>query len=56
MVRPEDLRGNSELVESLDAVLSSAFWIRLRIDQGLSPAKSRKIVKAQVELILKGQQ
>ena len=52
-ILPPDLAKNTELVEALDATLSPATWMRLRLDQGLSQAKARRIVEHMVTALVK---
>lgn len=52
-ILPQDLAENKELVEALDAALSPAAWMRLRLDQGLSQAKARKTVEYMVAALVK---
>jgi AcrR family transcriptional regulator len=52
-VLPKHLHSKWEVIESLDAVMSTVFWKRLRIDQGLPSAKAQKIVESLVASILR---
>lgn len=52
-ILPPDLAKNTDLVEALDAALSPAAWMRLRLDQGLSQAKARKTVEYMVAALVK---
>src|SRR6202051_5196073 len=51
----KEAAGNSILVEALDMLLSFESWSRLREDQGLSIAKSKRVLKQAIELLLAGE-
>jgi AcrR family transcriptional regulator len=51
-ILPEDIARDAVLVEALDMLLSFQSWNRLRDDQGLSIAKSRRVLKQAIELLL----
>lgn len=53
VVLPSGIKANAETVEALDAVLSPATWMRLRLDQGLPRAKARKIIENMVAALVK---
>jgi AcrR family transcriptional regulator len=54
-ILPGEVAGNVVLVEALDMLLSFESWTRLREDQGLGIAKSKRVLKAAVEALLDGQ-
>jgi AcrR family transcriptional regulator len=54
-VVPKEVAGNSVLVEALDMLLGFESWSRLREDQGLSIAKSKRVLKQAIELLLEGE-
>ena len=54
-ILPRDIARDAVLVEALDMLLSFQSWSRLRDDQGLSIAKSRRVLKQAVEALLDGQ-
>ena len=54
-ILPKEAAGNSVLVEALDMLLSFESWSRLREDQGLSIAKSKRVLKQAIELLLAGE-
>lgn len=54
-ILPRDIARDVVLVEALDMLLSFQSWSRLRDDQGLSIAKSRRVLKQAVEALLDGQ-
>lgn len=51
-VLPKHLHSKWELIESLDAVMSTTFWLRLRIDQGLPSAKARKVIESMASSVV----
>lgn len=53
-ILPRDAARDAVLVEALDMLLSFESWNRLREDQGLSMAKSRRVLKQAVECLLDG--
>ena len=53
-ILPKEAAGNVVLVEALDMLLSFESWSRLREDQGLSIAKSKRVLKQAIELLLQG--
>jgi AcrR family transcriptional regulator len=53
-ILPKDVARDAVLVEALDMLLSFASWSRLREDQGLSIAKSKRILKQAIESLLNG--
>jgi AcrR family transcriptional regulator len=52
---PKQLAGNVVLVEAIDLLLSFESWSRLREDQRLSIAKSKRVLKQAIEALLEGQ-
>ena len=54
-ILPKDAARDAVLVEALDMLLSFESWNRLREDQGLSIAKSKRVLKQAIELLLEGQ-
>jgi AcrR family transcriptional regulator len=54
-ILPKEAAGNSVLVEALDMLLSFESWSRLREDQGLSVAKSKRVLKQAIELLMEGE-
>lgn len=48
---PEEFRG-SDLLETLDVLMSIETWLRLREEQGLSPARSREVLESAVRRLL----
>jgi AcrR family transcriptional regulator len=54
-ILPIDVAGNVVLVEAVDLLLSFESWSRLREDQGLSIAKSKRVLKQAIESLLQGQ-
>jgi hypothetical protein len=53
-ILPKDATRDIVLVETLDMLLSFASWSRLREDQDLSIAKSKRVLKQAIELLLEG--
>jgi AcrR family transcriptional regulator len=49
---PEDVARDPLKVEALDLLLSWESWARLRREQGLSPARARKVLEAAVKTLL----
>ena len=54
-ILPKDIARDTVLVEALDMLLSFESWNRLREDQGLSIAKSKRVLKQAIESLLEGQ-
>ena len=54
-ILPKDAARDAVLVEALDMLLSFESWNRLREDQGLSIAKSKRVLKEAIESLLEGQ-
>jgi AcrR family transcriptional regulator len=54
-VLPKEAAANLVLVEALDMLLGFESWSRLREDQGLSIAKSKRVLKQAIELLLEGE-
>jgi len=54
-ILPKQAAGNFVLVEALDMLLSFESWSRLRDDQGLSIAKSKRVLKRAIEALLESQ-
>lgn len=54
-ILPKDAARDAVLVEALDMLLSFESWSRLREDQGLSIAKSKRVLKQAIESLLEGQ-
>jgi AcrR family transcriptional regulator len=54
-ILPKEAAANTVLVEALDMLLSFDSWIRLREHQGLSVAKSKRVLKQAIELLLQGE-
>ena len=54
-ILPKDAARDAVLVETLDMLLSFESWNRLREDQGLSIAKSKRVLKQAIESLLEGQ-
>jgi hypothetical protein len=55
-ILPKDAVRDAVLVEALDMLLSFESWNRLREDQGLSIAKSKRVLKQAIESLLEGRQ
>jgi AcrR family transcriptional regulator len=53
-ILPKPAAANPVLVEALDMLLSFESWSRLREDQGLSVAKSKRVLNQAIELLLQG--
>jgi AcrR family transcriptional regulator len=53
-ILPKQIAGNDVLVEALDMLLSFENWSRLREDQGLSVAKSKRVLKQAIQSLLEG--
>jgi len=53
-ILPKDAARDVVLVEALDMLLSFESWRRLREDQGISIAKSKRVLKQAIELLLEG--
>ena len=51
-ILPKDAAPDAVLVEALDMLLSFESWNRLREDQGLSIAKSKRVLKQAIESLL----
>ena len=49
---PKEIARNADLVEALDMLLSFETWSRLRHDQGLSIARSKRVLKQAIRSIL----
>jgi AcrR family transcriptional regulator len=54
-ILPKDAARDAVLVEALDMLLSFESWNRLREDQGLSIAKSKRVLKQAIDSLLDGQ-
>ena len=54
-ILPKQIAADEVLVEALDMLLSFENWSRLRDDQGLSVAKSKRVLKQAIQSLLKGQ-
>jgi len=54
-VLPRDIAGDAILVEALDMLLGFESWNRLREDQGLGIAKSKRVLKLAIEALLDSQ-
>jgi hypothetical protein len=54
-VLPRDIARDTILVEALDMLLGFESWNRLREDQGLGVAKSKRVLKQAIESLLDGQ-
>jgi len=54
-ILPKEIATDVVLVEALDMLLSFASWDRLREDQGLSIAKSKRVLKQVIESLLEDQ-
>jgi AcrR family transcriptional regulator len=54
-ILPKEVAGNAVMVEALDMLLSFESWCRLRDDQGLGVAKSRRVLKQAIEALLQSQ-
>ena len=54
-ILPKDIARDAVLVEALDMLLSFESWNRLREDQGLSIAKSKRVLKQAIESLLESQ-
>lgn len=52
---PQEVARNRELVEALDMLLSFETWNRLREDQGLSIARSKRVLKLAIQSALRDQ-
>jgi AcrR family transcriptional regulator len=52
---PKQVAGDAVTVEALDMLLSFESWCRLRDDQGLGVAKSRRVLKQAIEALLQRQ-
>ncbi len=53
-ILPEEIALNAPLVEALDLALCCETWIRLRMDQGLSPAEARNVMVLLAHSLLPG--
>jgi hypothetical protein len=51
-VIPKDIARDTVLVEALDMLLGFESWNRLREDQGLGIAKSKRVLKQAIESLL----
>src|SRR5581483_3661230 len=49
---PKEIARNADLVEALDVLLSFGTWSRLRDDQGLSVARSKRVLKQAIQSVL----
>jgi len=49
---PKEIARNTDLVEALDVLLSFETWSRLRDDQGLSVARSKRVLKQAIQSVL----
>lgn len=49
---PKEIARNADLVEALDMLLSFETWSRLRDDQGLSIARSKRVLKQAIQSVL----
>jgi AcrR family transcriptional regulator len=49
---PKDIARNADLVDALDMLLSFETWSRLRDDQGLSIARSKRVLKQAIQSVL----
>jgi len=49
---PKEIARNADLVEALDMLLSFETWSRLRDDQGLSTARSKRVLKQAIQSVL----
>jgi hypothetical protein len=54
-ILPGDIAGSVVLVETIDLLLSFESWSRLREDQKLSVAKSKRVLKQAIESLLDDQ-
>jgi AcrR family transcriptional regulator len=54
-ILPLDVAGNVVLVEAIDLLLSFESWSRLREDQGLGIAKSKRVLKQAIAALLAAQ-
>ena len=54
-ILPKQAAGDAVLVEALDMLLSFENWSRLREDQGLSVAKSKRVLKQAIQSLLESQ-
>lgn len=52
-VLPENIQAAEDIIEGLDAILNPVVWIRLRLDQGLSPPKAQRVVETMVSALVK---
>jgi hypothetical protein len=53
-VLPAALADDREAFDGLDMALSIDIWIRLRIEQGLEPDETRRVVRRIVEALTAG--
>lgn len=51
-VLPKDIQSSKDTLEGLDAILSPAMWMRLRLEQGLTPPKAQSVVKSLASALL----
>jgi AcrR family transcriptional regulator len=51
-ILPKEVAGDAVMVEALDMLLSFESWCRLRDDQGLGVAKSKRVLKQAIEALL----
>lgn len=51
-ILPEDVQSREGIVESLDVILSPVVWMRLRLEQNLSPTKAKKLVEQMADALL----
>jgi hypothetical protein len=51
---PKEIARNADLVAALDMLLSFETWSRLREDQGLSIARSKRVLKQAIRSMLGG--
>jgi AcrR family transcriptional regulator len=54
-ILPKEAAGDAVLVEAIDLLLSFESWSRLREDQRLSIAKSKRVLKQAIEALLEDQ-
>lgn len=51
-VLPEEVQRRAGLIEALDLVMSLEAWRRLRIDQGLSPARAASVIRRLIRALV----
>jgi AcrR family transcriptional regulator len=54
-ILPKQAAGDAVMVDALDMLLSFESWCRLRDDQGLGVAKSKRVLKQAIEALLQRQ-